>query len=68
MVAHKQKGNIMKVILVLIFLAAPWVVNAYKFAHCDFEAAYKCEVIHGIGIFIAPAAWVTVWFGTDENS
>ena len=59
----------MKGILILIIvLMAPWVVNAYKFANCDFTSDYKCEAIHAVGIFIPPAAWVTVWFGTDENT
>jgi len=36
-------------------------VNLYKFAQCDFEASWKGEIIHGIGI-LPPASLVTVWF------
>lgn len=54
------------VILIAVIVLAPYVVNAYKFAHCDFEADYKCEAIHATGVFVPPAAWVTVWFGTDQ--
>lgn len=28
-----------------------YVMNIYKFAMCDFTAPYKCEVIHGLGLF-----------------
>jgi len=54
--------------LFIIFLiaATPWLVNAYKFANCDFESSYKCEAIHAIGVLIPPASFVTVWFDSDE--
>lgn len=54
--------------LLIIFAIAitPWVWNAAKFAQCDFESNYKCEIIHGIGLFVPPASWITVWFDTDE--
>lgn len=58
----------MKLSTLLIFAVivfTPYVWNAAKFASCDFESNYKCEVIHGIGVFVPPAAWVTVWFGDD---
>ena len=65
----QTKGIIMKGILILIIiLMAPWIVNAYKFAHCDFTPDYKCEAIHAVGILVPPAALATVWFGTDEDS
>jgi len=52
----------------LIALAcAPYIVNAYKFAGCDFDADYKCEAIHGVGIIVPPAAFVTVWFSSDRG-
>ncbi len=53
-------------VIVFMLLAAPWVINAVKFAGCDFESNYKCEAIHGIGVFIPPASWVTVWFDSDS--
>lgn len=53
-------------VLILILLMTPWVWNAVKFSNCDFESDYKCEVIHGIGVGVPPAAYVTVWFDTDE--
>jgi hypothetical protein len=54
------------VILIFITICAPYVVNAYKFANCDFEANYKCEAIHGAGIVIPPTSFVTVWFDSDK--
>jgi len=53
--------------LIFILLATPWIWNAAKFASCDFESNWKCEAIHAIGIFIPPAAYITVWFGDDED-
>ena len=55
-------------ILILFVLALPWIVNAYKFAGCDFESSYRCEAIHGIGIIMPPASWVTVWFDDDRST
>ena len=53
--------------ILLIIVALPWVWNCYKFAHCDFESDFNCEVIHGIGVFAPPAAYVTVWFDDDSD-
>jgi len=52
-------------LIITIILLAPWVWNGVKFASCDFESNYKCEVIHGAGVFIPPAAYITVWFDDD---
>jgi len=55
-------------LLILAVLAfAPYVWNAAKFIDCDFESNYKCEAIHGVGVVIPPAAFITVWFGDDED-
>jgi hypothetical protein len=56
----------MPLIIIVILLMLPWSVNAYKFAGCDFESPYKCEVVHGIGLFAPPASWITVWFDSDR--
>ena len=52
--------------IIAVVLCAPWVVNAYKLSNCDFEANYRCEVIHVIGLF-GPLSWVTVWFDDDKG-
>jgi predicted secreted protein len=54
----------MKAILLLAIIILPlfcWVGNIVKLARCDFEAPYKGEVIHAIGL-IGPASIVTFWF------
>ena len=55
-------GTILLVGVLLFALA--WVVNAVKFVNCDFDAPYRCEVLHGIGLvpLLAP---VFVWADSD---
>ena len=52
-------------VLFAIALVASYITNFVKFTNCDFEAPYKCEVIHGVGI-IPPFSILTVWFDSDE--
>lgn len=54
-------------LLILIIAAIPYVWNGYKFINCDFKSDYKCEVIHGAGVFVPPASWITVWFDGDDK-
>ena len=54
-------------IIALIF-TLPWIVNAFKFAGCDFKSDWKCEIIHGAGIVVPPASYVTVWFASDKGN
>ena len=59
----KQKGYITIAILpfiFLLFMAIGWSMNIYKFTQCDFEAPYKAEVIHAIGI-IPVVGMITGW-------
>ena len=60
-----MKGVVI-VLVVLILAALPWSINAYKFSRCDFEPNYKCEAIHGAGVFVPPLSLLTMWFGSDE--
>jgi hypothetical protein len=53
-------------LLFMLFMSATWWYNGYKLTQCDFDALYKCEAIHGLGLFAAPASVVTVWFSTDK--
>ena len=48
-----------------IFLGS-WVWNAVKYASSDFESDFKCEVIHGAGVFIPMTSLLTVWFDVDK--
>lgn len=61
----------MKEMAMLVFmgvLLAPWVCNFYKLSNCDFDSDYKCEVIHGVGVVVPPASYITVWFGDDSDN
>ncbi len=49
-----------QIVLVLV-IGSAWCVNIYKLTQCDFQAPYKGEVMHGVGI-LGPTALVTVWF------
>lgn len=53
-------------VLVVLFIIGCWIVNLVKLVECDFEAPYKNEAIHAIGL-IPVASVVTVWFGVDDN-
>lgn len=53
--------------VVMLLAVLPWAVNAIKFVQCDFASPYKCEVVHGIGVFIPPTSIITVWFNSDKQ-
>ncbi len=64
----KQKGfTLVELMLVIVFVCGGvlWIWNGFKFASCDFESNYNCEVIHGAGVFIPPTAIITAWFDDD---
>jgi len=46
----KLSNIVIVLILVAIISAIGWGKNLYKLSNCDFEAPYKAEVMHGIGI------------------
>jgi len=55
-------------LIIFIFVVICWIVNLVKFTECDFEAPYKSEIIHGIGVFMPPASAVTCWFPIEEKN
>lgn len=59
-------SNIVTAILLSLFIL-PFGINGYKLAGCDFEAPFKCEVSHAIGVFMPPASIITVWFDDDRK-
>lgn len=66
---NKQSGfTSVELILVIVFFGGiiSWIWNIVKLSDCDFEADYRCEVIHGIGVIPAVAPFV-VWFDDDSN-
>ena len=50
------------VLLVVAVFAMAWIINIAKFFACDFDAPYKEEIIHFLGIVIAPGSIITAWF------
>ena len=53
-------------LVVIVVGFAPYLINGYKLAGCDFESDYKCEVIHSIGVVVPPSSLITVWFDDDR--
>ncbi len=63
-----QKGFVMfQVVIIIIALIGciGWVKNLIKLAECDFEAPYKAEIIHGVGL-IPPVGAVTGWLDVGK--
>ena len=52
-------------LVIVLLIAGSWLVNLFKLTNCDFEAPYRCEVIHAAGI-IPPVALVTAWIASDK--
>lgn len=66
----KQRGfTLIEIVVLLVFVLfiPAYLWNVMKFASCDFESNYKCEVIHGAGTFVPPLSLVTVWFSDDSK-
>ena len=55
------------VLLAVVLLGGLWLWNGAKFFSCDFRSDYKCEVIHGAGVFVPPLAVLTVWYKDDAD-
>ena len=55
---------IIPVVLVLV-VGVGWVKNLIKLVDCDFEAPYKAEAIHTLGI-IPPVGMVTGWLDVGK--
>lgn len=50
-----------------LFMLVGWVLNVYKFVtDCDFSSPYKCEVVRGVGIFIAPIGSAAGYFNIND--
>ena len=60
-----MKGMMIFGFVVIAVVAIGWVKNVIKLANCDFEAPYKCEVIHAVGL-IPPVGMVTGWLDVGK--
>lgn len=52
-------------LIVIVAVLTGWVKNVIKLSECDFEAPYKAEVIHCVGI-IPPVGMVTGWLNVGK--
>lgn len=48
-------------LILILYLVVCWIVNLIKLLNCDFEAPYKEEIIHLIGL-TPIISGVTAWF------
>lgn len=49
------------VFIFYVYMGVAWIVNFVKLLSCDFDAPYKEEFIHAIGM-IPGVSMVTCWF------
>lgn len=52
-------------VLILLVVGTGWIKNLVKLTDCDFEAPYKAEVIHLVGI-VPPVGMVTGWLDVGK--
>ncbi len=52
-------------LLIILMIGIGWVKNLIKLSNCDFEAPYKAEIIHAVGI-IPPVCAVTGWLNLGK--
>ena len=55
-------------LVIVAIIVTPWFINLNKFINCDFESDLRCEAIHGAGVIMPPASYVTVFFDDDSGS
>lgn len=51
--------------LIILILSTGWVKNIIKLSNCDFNAPYKAEIIHSLGI-IPPVGMITGWLNVGK--
>jgi hypothetical protein len=59
-----MKGIFIIWFIIAIAAGTGWIKNIVKFTKCDFEAPYKAEVLHGVGI-IPPVGAVMGWLSFE---
>lgn len=48
-------------IVILLVIGTGWVKSIVHLSNCDFEPAYKAEVIYGVGVLVPPVGAVVGW-------
>ena len=52
-------------VVIFVVVAVGWVKNIIKLSDCDFEAPYKCEVVHAVGV-VPPVGMITGWLDVGK--
>jgi hypothetical protein len=52
-------------VLIIVVVGTGLVKNLIKLTECDFEAPYKAEVIHTVGL-IPPVGMITGWLDVGK--
>lgn len=60
-----MKGIMIVVVVIVLVVGIGWVKNIIKLSNCDFEAPYKCEVVHILGI-VPPIGAITGWLDVGK--
>jgi len=56
-----MKGMMFAAVAAIVIVAGTgWIKNVIKLANCDFEAPYKAEVVHTVGL-IPTVGMITGW-------
>lgn len=58
---RNNNGGAIFVFLFYAYFIVCWFVNLIKLISCDFDAPYKDEIIHGIGLFTFLGSGITAW-------
>ncbi len=59
--SETPSGFLIFILLLWAYGIIAWIVNLVKLLGCDFEAPYKDEIIHLIGL-VPGASMITCWF------
>ena len=52
-------------LVIVLVIGVGWVKNLIKLTECDFEAPYKAEVIHIVGL-VPPVGMITGWLDVGK--
>ncbi|MFA6199095.1 MAG: hypothetical protein WC679_01650 [Bacteroidales bacterium] len=58
---NKSVGFVIVVGLVVILAVVGYIKNIVAVVNCDFASPYKCEIVHGVGVFVPPVGAIAGW-------
>ncbi len=55
-------------VIVGLVIAGPigYILNIIALTECDFQPSYKAEVLHFVGIVVAPVGMIVGWWGVED--